>query len=111
MQDTMAVRLMAALTITVPRLSLVQPTPDTTPRLWMSRGTEGASGKDSNTILTCRYHHQVNCARRIQCIPLRRATRSINQLQAPVTLQGAVPLGGLFRQLQQSTHIINSPWQ
>jgi hypothetical protein len=101
---------MAALTITEPRLSLVQPTLGT-PRLWMSRGSQGASGKDSRTILTCRYHHQATCVRRSQSIPLRRALRSINHLQAPVTLQGAVPLEGLFIQLQQPTHTINSPWQ
>ena len=104
---------MAAHTITEPRLSLVQPTLGI-PRVWMSRTEEGGSGRDSRTprlILTCRYHHQATCARHIQCIPLRRATRNINHLQAPVMLQGAVPLEGLFIQLQQSTHIINSPRQ
>ncbi len=73
-------------------------------------------GRDSRITrlltLTCRYHlHQVICGRRIQCIPLRRASRSINLLQPPLTQQGTVPLEALSLRLQQSIRTINSLWR
>jgi hypothetical protein len=79
----------------------------------MSRQAEdGRDRRITRLMLTCRYHlHQVTCARRIQCIPLRRASRNINPLQALLTLQGIVPLAALSLQLHQPIRTINSLWQ
>ena len=112
-QDTIAVtvRHTAALTIE-PRLPLVQPTLVGL-RLSMSRRTEdGRDRRITRLILTCRYHlHQATCARRIQCIPLCRASHNINPLQALLTQQGVVPLVALSLQLHQPIRTINGLWQ
>jgi hypothetical protein len=94
-QETMAVRRTAAFQ-TVPWLPLVQRT---------------FCGIFSTTrlMLTCRY--QVTCARRIRCIPLRRGSRCLNQLQFLHTQQGTVPLKGLALQLQRPIHTTNSLWR
>ena len=80
---------------TEPRLPLVQPTLAAS-RVLMSRTTEDL--RDSRLILTCRYHlHQV-IGRRIQCITLRRDSRNINPLQAPLSHKGTIPLESLSLQ-------------
>jgi hypothetical protein len=65
-------------------------------------------------MLTCGYHvHQVIFARRIQCIPQRRAFYSISPLRASLTQLSTAPQarGRLSLQLQPPIHSINGPWE
>lgn len=105
-QDSIAVTLRrtAALTTTEPRLPLVQPTLGGLRRL-MFQTTEDR--RDSSITLTCRYHlHQVIGGRRIR-IPIRRDSRNINPLQAPLIHQGIIPLEAY---LQPIRTISSSLW-
>ena len=108
-QGTKAVTARRTAALTELRLPLVQPTLGNL-RLYMSRAEEDGRGRRiTHLMLTCRrYHlHQVICGRRIQCIPLRRASRihNINPLQAPLTQQSIVTLEAL------PMRTINSLWQ
>ena len=112
-QDTIAVTVRHTTALTIePRLPLVQPTLGAL-RLSMSRRAEdGRDSRITRLTLTCRYHlHQVTCARRIQHIPLRRASPNIDSLQVLLTQQGVVPLVTLSLQLHQPIRTINSLWQ
>jgi hypothetical protein len=89
----LAVRRTAALTIE-PHTLVVQPTLGG-PRLWTSKGAEGRDHRTTSLGLTCHLH----CTRRIQSIPIRRASRSINLLPALLTQQGTAPLEGISLQI------------